>query len=65
MSGKGDKRRPMKVDRKTYDSNWEKVFGRVSISERNFNVNEKYETTVGVLFHPEDPNLTKNRGDEK
>ena len=27
MAGKGDKQRPMKVDRDTYNSNWEKIFG--------------------------------------
>ena len=63
--GKGDKRRPRKVSREVYESNWEKIFGRVSVSERNLEVNKKWETTVGVLFHPEDPNLTKNRGNEK
>lgn len=27
MAGKGDKQRPMKVDRDTYSSNWDKIFG--------------------------------------
>ena len=34
---KGSKRRPRLVDRKTFDSNWNKIFGRVSSSERNSN----------------------------
>jgi hypothetical protein len=27
MSGKGDKRRPMEIDNKTYESNWDRIFG--------------------------------------
>ena len=28
MSGKGSKPRPFSVDRKTFESNWEKIFGK-------------------------------------
>jgi hypothetical protein len=28
MSGKGSKPRPFSVDRKTYESNWERIFGK-------------------------------------
>ena len=64
MNGKGDKRRPMKVDRKTYESNWDKIFnkksGNLSFSEQDVKEEpKKCETTVGVLFHPEDPKCSK------
>jgi hypothetical protein len=26
MSGKGSKRRPLKIDRKQFESNWDKIF---------------------------------------
>jgi len=58
MSGKGDKRRPMKVSSKEYSDNWDRIFkkksGRVSISEQDSKEYSKCETTVGVLFSPED-----------
>jgi hypothetical protein len=28
MSGKGSRPRPFSVDRKTFESNWEKIFGK-------------------------------------
>lgn len=28
MSGKGSRQRPLSVDRKTFDQNWEKIFGK-------------------------------------
>lgn len=28
MSGKGSKPRPFSVDRKTFESNWDKIFGK-------------------------------------
>lgn len=28
MNGKGDKRRPMNICYTTYDSNWDKIFGK-------------------------------------
>ena len=63
MNGKGDKRRPMKVSSKEYSDNWDRIFkkksGRVSFSEQVSKDNSKCETTVGVLFHPEDPKCNK------
>tara|TARA_Y100000289_G_C3844517_1_gene110271 strand:+ start:309 stop:584 length:276 start_codon:yes stop_codon:yes gene_type:complete len=63
MNGKGDKRRPMKVSSKEYSDNWDKIFkkksGRVSFSEQVSKEDKKCETTVGVLFHPEDPKCNK------
>jgi hypothetical protein len=37
MSGKGSKPRPFSVDRKTFESNWEKIFGK----KNNKKVTEK------------------------
>ena len=59
MSGKGDKRRPMKVSSKKYSDNWDRIFsGRVSFSEQDLKVlnwDDDFETTCGALFHPENP----------
>ena len=63
----------MKVSREVFESNWDKIHfasslrptGRVSSSEQELKVNEKCETTVGVLFHPEDPHLSNNKGKVK
>ena len=35
MSGKGDKRRPTKVDQDTFASNWERIFGKKNESTTN------------------------------
>ena len=64
MNGKGDKRRPMKVSSKEYSDNWDRIFkkksGTLSFSEQEIKEEpKKYETTVGVLFHPEDPKCNK------
>ena len=63
MNGKGDKRRPMKVSSKEYSDNWDRIFkkksGRVSFSEQVSKEDKKCETTVGVLFHPEDSKCNK------
>jgi len=66
MNGKGDKRRPMKVSSEKYSSNWDLIFNKkkqpanLSFSERNLKeVNKRCETTVGVLYHPEDPKCSK------
>ena len=69
MNGKGDKRRPMKVSSKEYSDNWDKIFkkksGNLSFSEQDIKEgNGRCETTVGVLFHPEDPNLRKKKKSE-
>ena len=57
MNGKGDKRRPMKVSSKEYSDNWDKIFkkksGEFSFSEQVLDKDSKFETTVGVLYHPE------------
>ena len=59
MSGKGDKRRPMKVSSKKYSDNWDKIFsGRVSNSKQTLKVlnwDDDFETTCGALFSPENP----------
>ena len=33
MSGKGSKPRPFSVDRKTFDKNWETVFGKKELTK--------------------------------
>ena len=35
MAGKGDKQRPMKVDRDTYSSNWDKIFVQKTVLRMN------------------------------
>ena len=61
-NGKGDKRRPMKVSSKEYSSNWDLIFknksANLSFSEQVLDKDSKFETRVGVLFHPEDPKLS-------
>ena len=69
MNGKGDKRRPMKVDRKTYESNWDKIFNKnsanLSFSEQDVKEEPKRcETTVGVLYHPEGDNSNNKKSVE-
>ena len=54
----------MKVNRKTYESNWDNIFNKnsanLSFSEQDIKEgNGKCETTVGVLFHPESSNSDK------
>lgn len=65
MSGKGDKRRPMKVSSKEYSDNWDRIFkkksGEFSFSEQD---SKKCETTVGVLFSPEDSGCNKKKSVE-
>lgn len=34
MSGKGSRPRPYSVDRKTFENNWEHIFGKKKISKR-------------------------------
>ena len=62
--GKGDKRRPMKVSSKEYSDNWDRIFNKnsanLSFSEQDVKEgNGRCETTVGVLYHPEDPKCSK------
>ena len=64
MNGKGDKRRPMKVSSKEYSDNWDRIFNKnsanLSFSEQDIKDEPKRcETTVGVLYHPEDPKCSK------
>lgn len=35
MSGKGSRPRPYSVDRKTFDNNWDKIFGKKKITSKN------------------------------
>lgn len=35
MSGKGSKPRPYSVDRKTFEKNWDAVFGKKTKQEKN------------------------------
>lgn len=35
MSGKGSRPRPYSVDRKTFESNWEKIFGKKKTTNNN------------------------------
>jgi len=35
MSGKGSKPRPYSVPRKTFDSNWDKIFGKKKKEDKN------------------------------
>jgi hypothetical protein len=35
MSGKGSKPRPYSVDRKTFDKNWDAIFGKKEKQEKN------------------------------
>lgn len=36
MSGKGDKPRPYSVDQKTFDSNWDMIFGKKNVDSTEF-----------------------------
>ena len=68
-NGKGDKRRPMKVSSKEYSSNWDLISkdksANLSFSEQVLDKDSKFETRVGVLFHPEDPKLSNKDKDVK
>lgn len=48
MSGKGDDRRPSKVDEQTFSDNWERVFGNKLVG-------------VGVTGSTESSNLSGSR----
>ena len=55
---KGSKRRPMNISKEEYSSNWDNIFNKksanLSFSEQDIKEEpKKYETTVGVLYHPE------------
>tara|TARA_B100000035_G_scaffold113237_1_gene96098 strand:- start:146 stop:271 length:126 start_codon:yes stop_codon:yes gene_type:complete len=34
MSGKGDKPRPMNINKETYDERWDRIFGKKKTKER-------------------------------
>lgn len=36
MSGKGDRPRPFSVDQKTFDSNWDMIFGKKNVDSTEF-----------------------------
>lgn len=41
MNGKGDKRRPQRVDQKTFDSNWDRIFNKQQQQPAQPNLDEK------------------------
>jgi hypothetical protein len=43
MSGKGSKPRPFSVDRKTYESNWERIFGKKTKQKENSKKKQKQD----------------------
>ena len=50
MNGKGDKPRPLSVDQKTFDSNWDKIFNKnVSIPANMWEHNCKYNGRTLLL----------------
>ena len=61
MNGKGDKRRPMNISKEEYSDNWDRIFKKKSANLSFSEENSKFKTSVGVLFHPEDPNLRKGK----
>ena len=63
--GKGDKRRPMNISKEEYSDNWDRIFKKKSANLSFSEENSKFKTSVGVLFHPEDPNLRKNKSDKE
>lgn len=46
MSGKGSKPRPYSVDRKTYESNWDRIFGKKSKNTTQKNSNKKQKQDI-------------------
>ncbi len=55
MSGKGDRPRPFSVDQKTFDSNWDAIFGKkdkkVESSEYEDKITRNNSETQEVLSH--------------
>lgn len=51
MAGKGDKARPLSVDQKTYDENWDRIFGKKTF-EPNYENMWQHSCTVelGVMW---------------
>jgi len=46
MSGKGSKPRPFSVDRKTFESNWEKIFGKQSKKKLTEKTSKKHKLDI-------------------
>lgn len=46
MSGKGSRPRPYSVDRKTYESNWDKIFGK----KKNKKVKKNLDRTQHKIY---------------
>lgn len=42
MNGKGDKRRPMAIDKETYDERWERIFGKDKKGNKSFVAPDEY-----------------------
>ena len=53
MSGKGDRPRPYSVDQKTFDSNWDAIFGKKEnkFSEYEDKITRNNSETQEVLSH--------------
>lgn len=53
MSGKGDRPRPYSVDQKTFDSNWDAIFGKKenTLSEVDDKITRNNSETQEVLRH--------------
>ena len=49
MNGKGDKQRPLSVDKKTFDNNWDRIFNKnLEVPGGMWKHNCKYN---GLLFN--------------
>jgi len=46
MSGKGSKPRPFSVDRKTFESNWEKIFGKKNQKKPTEKTSNKHKLDI-------------------
>ena len=46
MSGKGSRPRPFSVDRKTFESNWEKIFGKKDKKEVTEKTSKKQKLDI-------------------
>ncbi len=44
MSSKGSRPRPFTLDRKTFESNWDKIFGKKKIQKKNKKLAEQQVT---------------------
>lgn len=46
MSGKGSRPRPYSVDRKTFENNWERIFGKKENKSQEKNKNTRQKTDI-------------------